>query len=163
MPLPTITPLTTQVRIESRFGQIAVDLRTDDDIGSIDEIINDATVEASGYLSRMYSDTQLQSSSWVELKVRDIAVFLLCCRRGNEAPHSVQVAYDKAIADLTRVQTGEMTIPDAATRKAAAPTLTNQRVRVYPAPHIVNVPHSSTGDPQGYPQNDDRTDYNPNP
>ena len=62
-----------------------------------------------------------------------------------------------------RVQTGEMTIPDAATRKSAAPTLTNQRVRVWPTPNLVNVPHSSTGNPEGYTPNDDRTDYDPNP
>lgn len=163
MPLPTIAPLTTQERVESRFGQIGVDNNTDDDIGSLGGIINDATVECLGYVSRMYSDTQLQSSNWIELKVRDIAVFLLCCRRGNEAPHSVQAAYDKAIADLTRVQTGEMTIPDAATRKTSAPTLSNQRVRLWPVPNIVNTPHSSTGNPEGYVTSDDRTDYNPNP
>ena len=55
-----------------------------------------------------------------------------------------------------------MPLPDAATRKAAAPTLSNQRVRVWPVPHVVNTRHNSTGNPQGYDGNADPSDYNPN-
>lgn len=163
MPIPPITPLTTRSRIEARIGQLAVDLRIDDNANSLNEIIADATVESSAYLSRMYSDEQLQSSAWVEMKVRDIAVYFLCMRRLNDAPMSAVTAYEKAIADLEKVQSGTMIVPDAATRKTAAPTLTNQRVRVRPTPNLVNVPHSSTGNPVGYPDNDDPSDYDPNP
>lgn len=169
-----ITPLTTAARVAARMGLLAVELRTDDDAvtpgaGADEsasaltaEAIADATVEARGYLSRMYSDTQLAGSDWVELKVRDIAVYYLCLRRLNDAPAAAVQPYEKAIADLEKVQSGAMPLPDAATRKAAAPTLSNQRVRVWPVPHVVSTPHNSTGNPQNYDRNEDPSDYEPN-
>lgn len=157
----SVTPLTTRGRIESRIGQLAVDLRTDDDGLSIDECIADATVEAKGYVSRMYSDTQLAASAWMELKVRDIAVYYLCLRRLNDAPAAALVPYEKAIADLEKIQSGETQIPDAAMSKAAAPVLTNQRMRLWPFPNIVNVPSRSTGKPEGYTPHNDPNDIDP--
>lgn len=161
MALPTIVPLTTQARIESRAGQMGVDLRIDDDIGSIDETIKDATIEALGYVSRLYSVDSLTSSNWMEMKVRDIAVYFLSIRRGNPAPESVQAMYEKAISDLTAVQNGTAQIYDAAMSKMAAPVLTNQRVNVFPFPNIVNVQSRSTGNPDGYTPHNDPTDISP--
>jgi phage gp36-like protein len=161
--MPTITPYTTRTKLDQRLSQIGVDLRIDDDVSTADETIEEATVEVQGYLLRLYSDAQLQQSNWVQLKTTDIAAWMLCGRRGNDVPDSVQQRYEKAIADLERVQSGAVTLPDAAMTKAAAPTLSNQRVRLWPVPNIVNTPHNSTGDSQGYTKNDDRSDYNPNP
>ena len=161
MALPTIVPLTTQARIEARAGQMGVDLRIDDDIGSITDAIADATVETKGYVSRLYSDDQLALSNWVELKVRDIALYFLAIRRGNPAPDSVQAAYEKAIADLTAVQDGQTQIFDISMNKTTAPVLTNQRMNVYPFPNIVNVQSRTTGNPEGYRPHNDPTDISP--
>ncbi|WP_020475713.1 phage protein Gp36 family protein [Zavarzinella formosa] len=156
-----VPPLTTRARIESRIGQLGADLRIDDDSLSLDDVIADATTEAKGYVSRLYSDDALASSNWIELKVRDIAAYFLCLRRLNDAPPSAKLAYDKAIADLEKIQSGETQIPDAAMTKQAAPVLTNQRLRLWPFPNIVNVPSRSTGNPEGYYSHDDPTDVDP--
>lgn len=156
------TLYTTRAKIERRISQVATDLRIDDDLEAIDDVIEEATTEVNGYCLIRYSETQLGNSEWVALKCLDIAVFYLCMRRLNTAPQSAQVRYEKAIEDLKAVEKGKH-IPDAATRKAAAPVLSNHRVRLWPHPHVATTPHNSTGDPQGYPQATDPSDFEPNP
>lgn len=153
----------TRQRIESRISATAVDLRIDDDPDSISSAMEDAWVEVQGYCSVRYSDAQLGGSEWILMRWTDIAVMYLCERRLDPAPNSAARRYDKAIADLERVEAGSKAIPDAATRKTAAPTLTNQRVRLVPHPHIVSKPSTSTGTPSGYVQSVDPNDYDPLP
>lgn len=154
-------PYSTRQKLENRLSQVGVDLRIDDDISTATECLNEATIEVQGYCLRSYSDAQLLQSNWVKLKTTDIATYFLCTRRANDVPGSVKDRYDKAIADLEKVMMAAMTIPDAAQRGTNAPTLTNQRVRLWPIPHIVSTDHNSTGTPTGYPRSEDPTDYDP--
>lgn len=154
---------TTREKLEKRMSAVGVDDRIDDDLTSLTEVIADATVEVNGYCLTQYSATQLAASDWIQKKTLDVACFFLCLRRNNPPPQSVQFMYEKAIADLELVRAGSIRIPDAATRKAAAPTLSNQRVNLWPHPHVVTIPHSSTGNPEGYDQSTDPHDFEPNP
>lgn len=154
-------PYSTRQKLENRLSQVGVDLRIDDDISTATECLNEATIEVQGYCLRLYSNAQLLASDWVTLKTTDIATYFLCGRRGNDIPPSVQARYEKAIADLEKVQTSAMTIPDAAKSSASAPTLTNQRVRLWPIPHVVSTEHNSTGNPSGYERSEDPTDFDP--
>lgn len=163
MSLATITPYTTAALIQSRISVEAGAARTDDDPDTMAQVIKEATIEVQGYCLVRYSDAQLQASNWIQLRTTDLAVMMLCERRLNPAPQSAVRKYEKAIKDLERIETGLKNIPDAATRKAAAPTLSNQLVKLWPHPNVVNIPHSSTGDPDGYRRPTDPLDYDPDP
>lgn len=152
----------TRERVEKRIGQMAVDLRIDDDLDSLTDAFEDAWVEVLGYCSQLYSDDALGSSDWILMRWTDIAIFYLCERRLNPGPGAAKRRFDKAIADLEKVQTGAMTIFDAAQRKECAPVLSNQSVRLSPYPHVVTARQQSTGNPETYDTNDDPLDYNPN-
>jgi phage gp36-like protein len=159
----SLPALCTRARLEQRMSVLGVDLRTDDDPDALTATMNDAWVEVLGYVSNLYSDAQLGASEWVVLRWVDICTMYLCERRLNSAPHSAQRRYDKAIKDLEAAGMGVLHIPGAATRKALAPTLSNQRVKLWPHPHIVTTPHNSTGNPDGYTQPVDPQDYEPEP
>lgn len=153
----------TRARIERRLSADGVAVRIDDDADSLTGIMEDAWVEVQEYLSNLYSDAQIGTNEWVLKQWTSIAVMELCERRGNPAPASVTRKYDKAIKKLEQAQGGAFHVPGAATRKALAPTLSNQRVRLQPHPHIATTPHNSTGTASGYPQKTDPNDYEPNP
>jgi phage gp36-like protein len=153
----------TRDRLDKRKSQLGVDLQIDDDPDSLTSMMEDAWVEVQGYCSVRYSDTQLGTSEWVLLRWTDICLMFLAERRDNPAPQACVRRYEKAVADLERVELGEKAVPDAATRKAAAPTLTNQRVKLYPHPNVVSKPSTSTGTPSGYDRSTDPHDYDPNP
>ena len=162
----SVSAYTTQAKIESRLSSSALTLRTDDgaDAGEItaliDDAIADASVEVYGYLGTLYSDTSLAQSQWVSKKATDIAVVYVCQRRGNPVPKSLKVVYDKAIADLERAMAGAWIIPDAALRKANSPVLSNQGVVLRPqGPRVVTQKTASTGNPEGYSQPRDPTDF----
>lgn len=158
----SVTPYTTAPAIQTRISSAGVSLRVDHDATATAQCISDASTEINGYCQLLYSVEALAASAWVELKARDIAVYFLCLLRNNPVPQVVQARYDKAIKDLERVQAGGVQIPDAAMRRAAVPTLSNQRVRLQPVPQVVTVTGLSTypaGQPSGYVQHtDDRSD-----
>lgn len=151
---------TTAEKIQRRMSTIAVDLRLDDledqaieQTAAYDQVIEDASVEVNGYCLTTYSAAALAASPWIEKKTRDIAIYFLCLRRLNKAPASVQAEYEKALADLERVQAGEIRIPDAPQSRATVPVMSNQGVRLDPVPHTVVDRNRSTGPvPQGYVQ-----------
>lgn len=153
----------TRTRLERRISADGVDLRIDDDLASLTNVMQEAWTEVLGYCLNRYSETQLAASEWTLLRWTDLAVMNLCERRNNPAPQSVCRKHEKAIADLERVEAGTKNIADCATRKAAAPTLSNQRVRLSPIPNLAVTPHNSTGDAQGYDQKTDPLDFDPNP
>lgn len=148
--------------VTNRLGVDGADARIDDDPTTQQDVLESAAVEVNGYLQLTYEISALAQSNWVRFKTRDIAVYLLCLRRNHPAPQSVQAQYEKAIADLERVQAGAMKVPDAYESKANVPVLSNQRVTLSPFPRVVNVPGKSTGKQEGYaPFNDqlDNFDY----
>lgn len=151
---------TTQTKIERRISSTGVSLRIDDDANSLTSTIEDATTEVNGYCQLLYTTTALAASEWIAMKTTDIALYFLCMRRANPVPHSVQVRYDKAIADLEKVHSGVWLVPDAPTRQAAVPTLSNQRVRLQPIPRTVTEMGRSTGTQEGYKPFNDPIDTN---
>ena len=148
--------------VTSRIGADGADARIDDDPATQTDVLESAAVEVNGYLQLNYAPARLATSDWVRFKTRDVAVFLLCLRRNSPPPQSVQAMYEKAVADLEKVQSGKTRVPDVAEDKANVPVLSNQRVTLTPFPRVQNVPGTSTGKREGYvPNNDnqDQTDY----
>jgi phage gp36-like protein len=159
MPLPPITTYCTAADVRNRLSADGVALRTDDaSPAALTDALESAAVEVNGYAEPFYEPAALALSNWVRFKARDIAVYLLCLRRNNPVPKSVQARYDKAIKDLEGVRAGWVVVPDAAQRRANTPVLSNMRVASYPVPHPVVVAGTSTGEREGYVQNIDRMD-----
>jgi phage gp36-like protein len=160
----SVSPVyTTQDKIARRISQLGVDLLVDDDIDSVNGAIEDATTEVNGYLELLYSTDQLAGSNWVQMRCTDIAVLFLCERRNNPPPEAAVSRYERAIEQLEEYGTGARPLPDAAMLKSSAPVLSNQRVRLWPFPHVVTEPSQSTGTPAGYAQNTDPADIDPIP
>lgn len=159
MSLATITPFCDWPDVAKRLSQAGAGLRVDDDPTTRDEVLVDATVEVMGYLFNLYDATALGNSNWVNRKTRDIACWYAATRRGNPAPKSIQALYEKAIKDLEMMQVGAFQVPDAAMRKVCAPTLSNQRVAMWPFPRVVTTPSNSTGTQDGYAPRNDPLDY----
>jgi phage gp36-like protein len=153
-----VTSYITSAELQLEMSASGVSLRVDDDATATAQCIADASIEADGYALLRYSRVALAASDWYKLKVKHIAQFYLCTRRQNPCPQSAQIKYEKAIADLEKVQLGKLNLPDVAGRKEEAPVLSNQRVRVTPFPRTVTERGRSTGTPEGYTQADDTTD-----
>jgi len=152
---------TTSTKLQKRLSSTGVSLRLDDDATAVTQVIEEATIEVNGYCQLLYPISELAASDWVCLKCTDIAMWFLCARRNNPVPQVVQDRYDKALADLERVRAGSLQIPDAGMSKAAVPVLSNQRVRLWPFPHVVTERSQSTGTPEGYTGNDDPVEVSP--
>ena len=154
-------PYSTITKVQKRLSTGAVEDRTDDDSDAINDCLLNATLDVQGYLLGLYSDNALRASEWVTLRTTDIALWYLCARRGNPVPGPIQACYDRAIADLVRFSKGTPQIPNTPMLRSTAPVVTNQRVSLWPFPHIVNIPSQSTSKREGYTSNDDRTDIDP--
>lgn len=151
-------PYSTLAKVQKRLSVDGTDDRIDDDTDSINDCLLNATLEVQSYLLGLYSDAALRASEWVALRTTDLALWHVCARRANPVPGSVQACYDRAIADLVRFSTGHPQIPNTPMLRSTAPVVTNQRVSLWPFPHLVNIPSQSTSKREGYPSNDDRTD-----
>lgn len=143
----------------NRLGAEGADYRIDDDPTTQTDVLESAAVEVNGYLQLNYDPDQLVNSNWVRFKTRDIAVYLLCLRRNSPPPQSVEARYEKAIADLEKVQAGAVKVPDIYERKANVPVLSNQRVSLWPFPRVVTVAQKGTGKAEDYAQFQDSTDF----
>lgn len=156
--MPAITLYCSWADVTNRIGTGGADDRVDDDPTTQTDVLESAAVEVNGYLQLNYEPSQLATSNWVRFKTRDVAVYLLCLRRNAPPPQSVQAMYEKAIADLEKVQAGLLRVPDVYERKANVPVLSNQRVTLSPFPRVVNVPQKGTGNPEDYPAHNDNQD-----
>ncbi len=155
----TISAYTTEAKVTKRLSATGVSLRVDDDVTAGADACMDASIEVYGYLGNIYSDTSLAQSQWVSKKATDIAAVYYCQRRGNPVPKALRIVFDKAIEDLERAQAGKFVIPDAAQRKANVPVLSNQGVVLRPNPRVVTQKTASTGNPEGYTQPRDPSDF----
>jgi phage gp36-like protein len=143
--MATIPTLTTEAKIIARIGQMAINLRIDDLGTAVTSVISEASSETYLYLGQLYSSTSLAASEWVQWQTTNIAVYLLCLRRLNDAPTSAQTAYEKTLQMLEKVRLGQITLPGVPMLRAAAPSLGNQRVDLQPVPHVVTSPSRSAG------------------
>ena len=93
-------PYCSQTDLEKKLSQTGADLRLDDDPTAIDEVLEeaDSTIEEAVYY--LYSAASLATNNWVRDRARDIAMYLLCTRRGNLPPAPVQAAYERTLAWL---------------------------------------------------------------
>lgn len=154
-----VTSYITSAELQLEMSASGVSLRVTDDAAATAQAISDASIEADGYAMRRYTRTVLAASDWYKLKVKHIAQYFLSTRTLNPCPQSAQVKYEKAIADLEKVQLGQMDLPDAAGRKEGVPVLSNIRIRVHPFPRTVVERGRSTGTPEGYTQHADSSDH----
>lgn len=136
--LYTPLPYCTLTNIQDRLSVNGVNLRIDDvPPDTLGDVIAEASTIVDEHLATRYDPIYLQQSGWVLYRATDIATFLLCERRGNPAPMSVGQRYERAMAAMERVRTGNANVWDTVERKTCAPTMTNVRVVLRPFPRSV--------------------------
>lgn len=146
--------------VQNRLSAEGVTLRTDDSPPtSYGEVITEASTEIDEYCLHRYTAANLAVSDWVRFRASVIAAVLLCERRGNPVPRSLEKRYDKLMERLEKVREGTLNIPDLAMRKEEVPVLSNVRIRLDPFPRTVVENNRSTGTPEGYRQHADQTDW----
>ena len=124
--------------IQNRLSATGVTLRTDDTPPtSYGDVIDDASAEIEMYCLLRYGADQLAATRWIRHKCADIATYLLCERRGNAAPPGVAGKFDRAIADLQKIQAGSLKLADVPQRRRGVPTVSNMRPAMRPFPHAV--------------------------
>lgn len=143
----------TQTDLEHQLSADGVDLRIDDDVSAVAEVLEEADTEIDQACYYIYSQASLAVNAWVKHKAKTIASYLLCVRRGIPAPSSVVEKYQRALEILEKVRQGAIFIPKAVMSKAAAPTMSNVRPTLRPFPRTVVEKNRSTGKPEGYRQN----------
>lgn len=158
-----VTQYCSWADVTNRISVAAASLRIDDadpDLATLKaDVLDSAAVEINGYLGVNYAAATLAQSEWVRMKCRDIAVYFLCLRRNHPAPVSVLERYDKAIADLEKMESGVKKLPDVAEDKANVPVLSNQRVNLSPYPRVQNEQNNLTGKQEGYIPNNDGNQF----
>lgn len=145
--------------LESRLSTTGVSLRIDVDPGDMTAILTRASVRVNEFLALLYDPANLAVSDWVKQQAISVALYYLCKRRANPVPGSIASDYEEACASMQAVKLGADTIYDIAARRAAAPVLSNVRVKLAPTPHTVVTPTRSTGKVTDYDQHQDQTSF----
>ncbi len=148
-------------RVVDRIGELGLDLRIDDDIGSLTAVFNRAWTEILGYASHHYSATALATSEWIMERWTDYALAYLCQRRLNSRPGPVVADFERAEEWMKKVLSGDYVLPDIGARQEMAPRMSNQRVVLVPFPHVVTERAQSTGKPGTIGTNDDPHNVSP--
>lgn len=103
-----------------------------EDDGVIDDCINQATEEIDGYARQRYSQAGLSASTLINRWATTIACFFLCLRRGNAPPESLQMEYDRLLAQpnglLPLIAAGKYSLPGVALIADLRPTWSNLRI-----------------------------------
>lgn len=149
MPYCTITDL------QHVLSSTGVSLRVDDGVAAeeVAECIEEADQEIEQATHYLYTAASITASVWIQHRAKNIAAYLLCCRRGNPGPASLEARYTRAIEQLEKVRLGQLLIPGAVMSKAAAPTMSNMAPSLRPHPRSVVETKKSTGKAEGYNQN----------
>lgn len=144
-------PFTTEERIVTLAGQLAVDLRLDDSADAaadLSDAIDVGTADADYYLST-YALTGLQGDEWVANCATFFSVRFLCLRRLNEVPASINKECERREKQLDLVRQGKTRLRVATTRRAM--TVTNAHVDLRKFNNQVRTDTSrSTGVAQDY-------------
>lgn len=127
----------------------------------IARIIENASAQVDLYLLPRYDAAVLAANTWVIHATADLALCILCRRRGNPPPGPIKEQCDAVLETMKEIKDGELALPEAPERKESVPVMSNVRVRLDPFPRTVVERSRSTGNPQGYPQNTDNLDYPP--
>lgn len=128
----------TLADLQNRLSATGVALRIDDSPPTtLGDVLDDAAAEIDMYCALHYSPDQLAQSRWIKSKCTDIATFLLCERRGDPVPPGIAAKFDRATAELQRIQEGGLKIADIPQRRLAVPMVSNMRPALRPYPHAV--------------------------
>jgi hypothetical protein len=140
----------TMADLQNRLSVEGVALRIDDvPLEVLGDVLTDAGTQVEEHCLLRYSPGALAASEWVHQRATDIAVVLLCERRGNPAPASAVRKHDRAMERLEQCRLGQ----------SNAPVLSTPRIRLDPVPQTVIVKSRSTGNPEGYSQKVDYPDF----
>lgn len=149
---------TTAGAIAELAGQLALDLRTDDDDGPslVTAAIAAATSRVDFYCGR-YPMADLAASAWVNDVATFVAVRWLCMRRLNEVPASIEQEWEERREELELIRQGKAAVPRVAVSRRPG-TVTNRTVdlRRFNNQTRQNGP-MSTGAGSGYPRPTDPT------
>ena len=142
--------------VEKLAGELAVDLRTDDDTAGEDaaalvpRAIDYASRRVDFYCVPPYSPAGLAGNGWVRDVAVTLAVYWLCLRRLNDVPGSVAAEREERLQELQMVREGKAQVPGAAPSRRPV-TVTNQLVDLRRANGQVRTDRSrSTGAAKGY-------------
>jgi phage gp36-like protein len=124
----------------------------------IARIIAKASAQVDLYLLKRYTAATLTASDWVKYATADLAMCILCRRRGNPVPEVFNAQCTTVMEQLQQIMDGLLALPGASERKDSVPVLSNVRTRLDPFPRTVVERSRSTGTPAGYAQATDRTD-----
>jgi hypothetical protein len=150
----------TMADLQNRLSVEGVALRIDDvPLEVLGDVLTDAGTQVEEHCLLRYSPGALAASEWVHQRATDIAVVLLCERRGNPAPASAVRKHDRAMERLEQCRLGQFNVPDVGMAKSNAPVLSTPRIRLDPVPQTVIVKSRSTGNPEGYSQKVDYPDF----
>lgn len=167
---PTYT-YTDREHMNSMLSAEGVDLRLDDDAdGTVeaeelayltDRIISTATEKINYYLSARYAPIQLKDSYWVWEVCTVVASRMLCARRGNPVPESLELLWDEAKEELNLIRQNKAQVPRVKRRETSAPAWSNMVVnqRYYFRKIRVQRGISEKSTTQ-YPQDRDRSSEN---
>lgn len=117
---------TSADEINDILSENAVELRLDDDDSEsidVDEqlrlthILSKATAKCNLYLLERYAATQLADSWQVHHWASVIGARLLCLRRANPVPESLEAEYDEAIEEMSMVKANELSLGDIPQRE----------------------------------------------
>lgn len=151
----------TSTDVQNLLSAEGVILRADDNPPSVlGECLDMGDDEINWYCSELYSATALAASDWVRRAAAVVAAYNLCERRGNPVPVGIAQKYDRLVAKLEKVQTGnpKYRIPGIGVKKSVAPVVSNHRATNRPWPRTVVIKAQSTGRPENIRQNVDPFD-----
>ena len=137
------------------FGDHDGDGTADEDV--IEDCINQACDELDMYLLQRYTQAGLLTSSLVNRWSAKVAVYFICCLRGNSPPESVQAEFNRILNEKNGLAVlaseGKPNLPGVPLAAWMAPTFANMRVtRAYGTRSIRRQPEISSNDPTTLPR-----------
>lgn len=156
-------PYSSLARVRSKMSIEGTLLRLDDVNGDITDVLSEADQMIEEHCVGWYTEANLATSEWIAVSATVISVMLLCERRGNPAPASVQRQYERLVGTiekpllgrLEQIRNGRFRIPGIPVREACVPVVSNQRPVLRPYPRMVTETRKSTGAVTDYTQKKD--------
>lgn len=122
----------TATDVMSRISSQGYALRLDDRPGAINQVLQEATNFFLLYALSLYSRENLQANADADGFVNDVtttlAVCILCRRRGNTIPGSLEAACKEAKQILVEIKEESLQIPEVEMRNSSFPVFSNVRV-----------------------------------
>ena len=144
---------TDEAAVRLKVGDVAADLRLDDEAGVPADMLAACVDDASGtidFYCHRFAPAELAANRWVKATATWLAVRALCERRLNDVPAAVEAECQRRTELLERILEGKAAVPGASTSRRPV-TVTNYRVDLDRANNQIRVdPARSTGAGSGY-------------